>query len=256
MKLLVNILVVALAWSASAAELRPLKYIALPSKKPLTEDEILRLGNLKRKPAQDYAHAYRLFHEYAIVIEDRYANDKKYEKAVSAMSKFAKDRCWTDFYKASPSRCKQARENVYLGLNPYCQIVNGGLLYEPYLDYEKAEDLRRQVQATLSDFGLSIPNVWRHARSVRNETDPHFDENFGLSPTQIRYREAQKRISEEVMSAGAQEKQYSTRGTYDPKRFAEAKKSRKSAIQFGAIELEAIKRQARENGEEWPDYEL
>lgn len=239
MKLLANIIFVALAWSANAAELRPLKYISLPLKKPLTEEEILRLGNLKRKPAKDYAHAYRLFHEYAIVIEDRYANDKKYEKAVAAMSKFAKDRCWSDFYTASPSRCKQARENVFLGLNPYCQIVNGGLLYEPYIELEKTEELRRKVQATISDFGLSIPNVWRHAIPVKREDDDGWNDNFDLSPTQIRYREAKKRIC----------------GSPIPDIPAKTKNAARLSLQDGIDDLEAIKKEARENGEEWPDYE-
>ena len=239
MKLLANLLLVALACSANATELRPLKYITLPSKKPLTEEEILRLGNLKRNPAQEYAHAYRLFHEYAIVIEDRYANAKKYEKAVAAMSKFAKDRCWSDFYTASPSRCKQARENVYLGLNPYCQIVNGGLLYEPYIELEKSAELRRKVQATISDFGLSIPNAWSRAIPVKSEDDNGWNDNFGLSLTQIRYREAKRRIS----------------GMPIPDKPAKVKNAARAELQFGIVDLEAIKKEARENGEEWPEYE-
>ena len=57
------------------------------------------------------------------------------------------------------------------------------------------------------------------------------------------------------MSDGLKEKKYSTKGTYDPKKFAEAQKARKSSIQFGAIELDGIKQEARENGEEWPEIE-
>lgn len=230
MKLLVNILIVALAWSASAADLRPLKYISLPSKKPLTDVQISRLGKIQQDPAKEYARVYRRFHEFAIYIEDRYEQDKtneSYAKVVAAMSKFAKDRAWADFASLQPAKVKPAREKVFLGMNPYCKIVEGGLFYEPGECYGVSK-VRQDTQDALAD--------------------------FGLSDTQRRYRKEKARVDNEVTEAILEETAYSTQGKYDPKKFANAKKKRRAAM-IGYSVPAGIKHEARENGEEWPDYE-
>lgn len=233
MKLLANILIISLAWSASAAELRPLKYISLPSKKPLTDVQISRLGKIQQDPANEYARVYRRFHELAIDIEDRYEQDKtneSYAKVVAAMSKFAKDRAWADFASLQPAKVKPAREKVFLGMNPYCKIVEGGLFYEPCERYGVSK-VRQDTQDALAD--------------------------FGLSDTQRRYRQEQKRFNDEINDRAAQ---YESQVPKDDKvalyraRKKALKQARKESWFHTGI-LEGIKHEARENGEEWPDYE-
>lgn len=231
MKLLTNILIFVLACSTYAAEQVTLKYIHLP-KKPLSAADRMRLATPAQQAWNKYEQYYNRLKSAAEVIELAYEKSGKsraFSMAIDDVNKIAKSPVWKSIATTQPFRVKIGFENLEHDFN---------IVYK----YEK----------TAYDF--LTPRKAQYSSCVVNSTLVQaFEPDDAISITHREYKDAQKRISEEVMTFGSQEKQYSTKGTYDPKKFAEAKKARKSAMQFGIMELEAIKQRARENGEEWPN---
>lgn len=226
MKLPINLLLVALAWSACAADPSGLKYVKLP-KPPLFIGDRMKLSTIARQNWDKYERNYNRIKSYAQFFEDVYENSgksKAYGDIISEINVIAKSPAWKSIASMQPFKVEQGNKTLDRELTAISQKK-----YEIEKMMKPSPVLPVQIVAPQDQLEFNMQGM------SENEKDFHRE---------------QWRSSDALVQAGMQMKASSTKGTYDPKAYSQSKKMFRLQQKIGAFNENQIKQRATSEGED------